>query len=52
MVKLIFLGTSNAIPGENHENTHMVVVGETRAVLIDCPNSPFLRFQNSDYVLS
>jgi ribonuclease Z len=45
MTKLIFLGTSNAIPGEDHENTHMVVVGEKRIVLIDCPNSPFLRFQ-------
>jgi ribonuclease Z len=47
MAKLIFLGTSNAIPGEDHENTHMVVVGERRTVLIDCPNSPFLRFQKA-----
>ena len=45
MAKLIFLGTSNAIPDENHENTHMVVVGEKRTVLIDCVNSPILRFQ-------
>jgi ribonuclease Z len=47
MAKLIFLGTSNAISDENHENTHMVVVGEERTVLIDCPNSPFLRFQKA-----
>ena len=45
MAQLIFLGTSNAIPGEHNENTHMVVVGENRMVLIDCPNSPHLRFQ-------
>lgn len=45
MAKLIFLGTSNAIPDENHENTHMVVVGKRRRVLIDCVNSPILRFQ-------
>jgi ribonuclease Z len=47
MAKLIFLGTSNAISGEGHENTHMVLVGESRTVLIDCPNSPFLRFQKA-----
>jgi ribonuclease Z len=45
MARLIFLGTSNAISGEDHENTHMVFVGEKKTVLIDCPNSPFLRFQ-------
>jgi ribonuclease Z len=48
MAKLIFLGTSNAISDENHENTHMVVVGENRTVLIDCPNSPFQRFQKAN----
>ncbi len=45
MPKLIFLGTSNAIPDEHHENTHMVVVGEQRIVLIDCVNSPILRIK-------
>jgi ribonuclease Z len=47
MAKLIFLGTSNAISDEDHENTHMAVVGEKRTVLIDCPNNPFLRFQKA-----
>jgi ribonuclease Z len=47
MARLIFLGTSDAISGEDHENTHMVLVGEERTVLIDCPNSPFLRFQKT-----
>jgi ribonuclease Z len=45
MARLIFLGTSNAISGEDHENTHMILVGENRTVLIDCPSSPLLRFQ-------
>jgi len=45
MPKLIFLGTSNAIPDEQHENTHTVVVGEQRIVLIDCVNSPILRIK-------
>ena len=48
MAKLIFLGTSNAISDENHENTHMVLVGKERIVLIDCPNSPIIRFQNAN----
>jgi ribonuclease Z len=47
MPKLIFLGTSNAIPDENHENTHMVVVGEERIVLIDCVNNPLLRLEKA-----
>jgi ribonuclease Z len=45
MAKLIFLGTSNAISDDKHENTHMVLVGQERTVLIDCPNSPIMRFQ-------
>ena len=52
MAKLIFLGTSNAISDENHENTHMVLVGEQRIVLIDCPNNPIMRFQNASVDLS
>lgn len=46
MAKLIFLGTSNAISDEQHENTHMLLVGEQRTVLIDCPDSPIVRFQH------
>jgi ribonuclease Z len=48
MAKLIFLGTSNAISDKNHENTHMVLVGQHRMVLIDCPVSPIGRFQTAD----
>jgi ribonuclease Z len=43
--KIVFWGTSNAIPDENHENTHMVIVGKQRVVLIDCVDSPILRFK-------
>ena len=48
MAKLIFLGTSNAISDANHENTHMVLVGQERMVLIDCPNNPIIRFQKAN----
>ena len=43
MAKLIILGSSNAIPDEKHENTHMAVVGDKRTVLIDCVSNPILR---------
>jgi ribonuclease Z len=45
MPKLYFLGTSNAVPNEQHENTHMLMVGEQRVVLIDCGDSPLIRFK-------
>jgi len=43
MTKLIILGSSNAIPDVHHENTHMVLAGEGRTVLIDCADNPILR---------
>jgi ribonuclease Z len=47
MPKLIILGSSNAIPHKDHENTHMVLVGETRTVLIDCVSNPILRLEQA-----
>lgn len=43
MLQLVILGTANAIPDENRENTHMVLVGKQRTVLIDCTGHPTLR---------
>jgi ribonuclease Z len=40
VTKLIILGSSNAIPDEQHENTHMALVGKERLVLIDCVSNP------------
>ncbi|MEW6029733.1 MAG: MBL fold metallo-hydrolase [Chloroflexota bacterium] len=39
MQKLIILGSSNALPTQNNENTHMVLVGDERMVLVDAPGS-------------
>ncbi len=47
MVRLIILGSSNAIPDERHENTHMVLVGEQRTVLIDCVGTPTVRLKQA-----
>jgi ribonuclease Z len=45
MAKLIILGSSNAIADETHENTHMVLRGVERTILIDCVNNPILRLR-------
>lgn len=47
MPKLIVLGSSNAVADENHENTHMAVVGGGRFILIDCPGSPIARLRKA-----
>jgi ribonuclease Z len=47
MVKLIVLGSSNAIADETHENTHLVLRGEERTILIDCVNNPILRLRHA-----
>jgi ribonuclease Z len=47
MTKLIILGSSNAVATENHENTHMVLVGEERTVMVDCVSSPLLRLERA-----
>lgn len=43
MPKVIVLGSSYAVATENHENTHLVVVGEETTVLVDCVGSPLVR---------
>jgi ribonuclease Z len=47
MTKLIILGSSNAVATENHENTHMVLVGKGRTVMVDCVSSPLLRLERA-----
>ena len=47
MPKVVILGSSNAIPTPEHENTHLAVVGEERMVLIDSVSNPILRLQQA-----
>ena len=47
MPKVIILGSSNAIPSAEHENTHMVVIGRERVVLVDCVSDPILRLEKA-----
>lgn len=47
MPRLIFLGTAAAVPDEQHENTHLALLGEKRQVLVDCPGSPTIRLRQA-----
>lgn len=47
MARLIILGSSNAVSSQNSENTHMVLAGETRTILVDCVNNPVHRLEQA-----
>ncbi len=47
MAKVIILGASNAIPTAESENTHMVIVGDERTVLVDSVSNPILRLEQA-----
>ncbi len=47
MPKVIILGSSNAIPTKDNENTHMVIVGDERTLLIDSVSNPILRLEQA-----
>ena len=47
MAKLVFLGTADAIPDENHENAHLAILGDERKVLVDCPGTPLVRLHKA-----
>jgi len=47
MPKVIILGASDAIPTKDSENTHMVIVGDERMVLVDTVSNPILRLEQA-----
>ncbi len=47
MSKVIILGASNAIPTKESENTHLVVVGKERMLLVDSVSNPILRLEQA-----
>lgn len=47
MPKIIILGSSNAVPSIDHENTHFVIVGEERTILVDCVSNPIVRLEQA-----
>jgi ribonuclease Z len=47
MSRVIILGSSNAVPTLKAENTHMVLIGENRTVLIDSVSTPVIRLEQA-----
>jgi ribonuclease Z len=47
MPKVIVLGSSNAVPSIGHENTHLVIVGRQRTILVDCVSNPVVRLEQA-----
>ncbi len=47
MAKIVILGSANAITDRDHENTHLVIAGRERVVLVDCPSNPILRLERA-----
>lgn len=47
MARLVFLGTSSAVAAEGRENTHLVLVGSSSTVLIDCGGNPVRRLSEA-----
>ena len=47
MSKVIVLGSSNAIPTKESENTHLAVVGSTCMLLVDLASNPILRLEQA-----
>lgn len=45
MTRLVFLGTANAVPNERQENTHLILIGQERTVLVDTSANPIVRLR-------
>lgn len=47
MPRLVILGSANAVPDAEHENSHMVLHGRHGAVLIDCNGRPLVNLKKA-----
>jgi ribonuclease Z len=47
MPQLIVLGTAHAVPDEDHENTHLAIIGQKHQILIDCVGNPVVRLKQA-----
>jgi len=43
MTKIVILGTADGVPDAEHNNTHMAIVGQDGAVLVDCSGIPTIQ---------
>jgi ribonuclease Z len=49
---LLILGSSNAIPSPDHENTNLALISAGRTVLIDCAANPVVRLEQAGVEIS
>lgn len=47
MARAVFLGTASAVSYEDHENSFLVIQGESTSILIDCSVKPVQRLQEA-----
>jgi ribonuclease Z len=47
MPKLLILGSSNAVPDEKHENTHLALRLDSRVIMVDCAANPIVRLKQA-----
>ena len=47
MAKVTILGSSNAIPDAQHENTHLAIRGHKSTILVDCAGNPIVRLKQA-----
>jgi ribonuclease Z len=47
MGKMVVLGSAYSIPDEEHENTHLLAVGNTHTILVDCVGNPLIRLRRA-----
>jgi ribonuclease Z len=47
MAKLILLGSSYAIPTDEHDNTHFVIKGQNSSILIDCSGNTWVNLKKA-----
>lgn len=47
MATLTFLGTANAVPDKDHENTHLIIDATERVILVDCAGNPVVRLDQA-----
>ncbi|MCC6905855.1 MAG: MBL fold metallo-hydrolase [Anaerolineae bacterium] len=43
--RVVILGSASVVPDEDHENSHMVLLGESGAIMIDCTGRPLSRLK-------
>ena len=49
MATITFLGTANAVPNKDRENTHFLVESGEHRILVDCAGNPISRFDQTGH---